>query len=156
MGKWHDNLHYVSGTLHRIWIQRYRYNCHSFIGWIWIHPNRRLISCTPSSRRFASVTTLYRCARSRTYEAWMRHQRCRTRVRCGRTRRRARDAAAHASGRDVPRGFHVFLADSRRCGSDSGRFTQNRVDSGLNRPNRTIQAEIQKRKSCKMHRLTYI
>ena len=156
MGKWRDNLHYVSGTLHRIWIQRYRYNCHPFIGWIWIHPNRRLISCTPSSRSFASVTTLCRYARSRTYEARTQHQRCRTRVWRGRTRRWAGDAVARASGRDVPHVFHVFLADSCRRNSDSGRFAQNRVNSGLNQTNRMIHAEIQKRKRCKMHRLTYI
>ena len=52
----------------------------------------------------------------------------------------------------VPCGFHVLLADSRRCGSNSGRFAQNRADSGLNRPYRpkqTIRAEIQKKKKKK-------
>ena len=90
------------------------------------------------------------------YEARTRHQRCRTRVRRGRTRRWAGDAVARASGRDVPHVFHVFLADSCRRSSDSGRFAQNRVNSGLNQTNRMIHAEIQKRKRCKMHRLTYI
>ena len=60
------------------------------------------------------------------------------------------------SSRIVPHGFHVFLADSCRRSSDSGRFAQNRVNSGLNQTNRMIHAEIQKRKRCKMHRLTYI
>ena len=70
----------------------------------------------------------------------------RTRVRRGGTQWRAGDTAARASCRVVPHGFHVFLADSCRRGSDSGRFARNRANSGMNRPQRPIQAEIQKKK----------
>ena len=85
----------------------------------------------------------------------MRHQRCCTRVWRGGTRRRSWDAAAHASRRVVPRGFHVFLADLRRHGSDLGQFARNQANSsriGLNRSYRlkwTIRAEIQKKKKKK-------
>ena len=72
--------------------------------------------------------------RVKCYEAWMRHQRCRTRVWRGRTQRRAGDAAARTSRRVMPRGFHVIFSDSRRRGFDSGRFARNQADSGLNRP----------------------
>ena len=75
------------------------------------------------------------------YEARTRHQRCRTRVRCGRTRRRAEDAATRASGRVVPCVFHVLLADSCRCSSDSSRLARIWADSGLNRPESAISAE---------------
>ena len=57
-----------------------------------------------------------------------------------------------ASRRVMPRGFHVFLADLRRRGSDLGRFTRNRFNSGLNQPywpKRPIQAKIQKKKKKK-------
>ena len=65
---------------------------------------------------------------------------------------RGGDAAARMSGRVLPHGFHVFLADSRRHGSDSGlihaesgRLGPESADSGLNRPyrpKRPIEAEI--------------
>ena len=73
----------------------------------------------------------------------MWHQRCRTRVRRGGTRRRAGDAATCASGSVVPRGSHMVFADARRR-------KPNWADSGLNRPyrlKRPIQAEIQKKKT---------
>ena len=64
-------------------------------------------------------------------------------------RQDVRDAAAHASGRVMPRGFWSVLADSRRCGFNSGQFALNRANLGridLNRPYRPIKAEIQKKK----------
>ena len=88
------------------------------------------------------------------YEARTRHLRCRTRVGRGGTQRRARDAAAHVSGRVMPRGNVDFLADSRRCGFDSGRFALNRVDSGRigkYRPKRPLRPKFKKKKK-KRHR----
>ena len=75
------------------------------------------------------------------WEARTRHQRCRTHVRRGGMRRRARDVAARASGRVVPCGSHVVFADSRQRGFDSGRFAWNRVDSGRNSKKKKKKAE---------------
>ena len=59
----------------------------------------------------------------------MRHQRCRTRVWCGRTQQRAGDAAARASSRVpllratwIPRDFHRLVPTRLRLGPKSGRF----------------------------------
>ena len=69
-------------------------------------------------------------------------------------------ARSAASRRVMPRGFWSVLADSRRCGFDSGQFALNRANLGridLNRPYRPIQAEIQKKKKrYKTHRLSQI
>ena len=67
------------------------------------------------------------------WEARTRHRRCRTRVGLGRTRRRAGDAAARASGRVGPRGSHVGFFDSRRREPIRLRRAPTRADSGLNR-----------------------
>ena len=49
----------------------------------------------------------------------------------------------------VPRGFHVFLADSRWHGSNSSRFARNRADSGRigwNGRNRWFRPKFKKKK----------
>ena len=61
------------------------------------------------------------------YEARTWHQRCRTRVRRGDVRGMLLPATSAASRRVMPRGFWLVLADSRRHGSDSGRFALNRA-----------------------------
>ena len=94
------------------------------------------------------------------YEALTWHQRCRTHIRCGEMQGMPLPARPAASRRVMPCGFWSVLADSRRCGFDSGQFALNRANLGridLNRPYRPIQAEIQKRKKrCKTHRLSQI
>ena len=56
------------------------------------------------------------------------------------TRRRASDAAACAS---VPRPlFFFFFLDSRRLGTDSGRFALNRADSGRIGRNRQFRPKF--------------
>ena len=83
------------------------------------------------------------------YEARTWHQRCCTHVRCGGTQGMPLPARSAASRRVMPRGFWSVLADSRRCGFDSGQFALNRANLGridLNRLYRPIQAEIQKKK----------
>ena len=64
------------------------------------------------------------------YEAWTRHQRCRTRIRRGRMWRCAGDVAAYASCRVVPHGFHVLLAHSRRHEPTRLRLGPIRTESG--------------------------
>ena len=64
------------------------------------------------------------------WEARTRHRRCRTRVRHGGTWRRARDAAARASGHVGPRGSHVVFTDARRREPIRLRRAPTRADSG--------------------------
>ena len=73
-------------------------------------------------------------------------------------RQDVRDAAAHASGRVMPRGFWSVLADSRRCGFNSSQFALNRANLGRIDLNWPYQAEIQKKKKkrCNTHRLSQI
>ena len=86
------------------------------------------------------------------YEARMWHQRCHTRVRRGRTRRRVGDAATPVSRHVDFMYFSPTCADASQRGSDTGRFARYQADSGLNRPywlyqpKRPIQAEIQPKK----------
>ena len=75
------------------------------------------------------------------YEARTRHQRCRTRVRCGGTWRRVGDAAVRVSSRVPPRGFHMLFADASWRGFDTSRFARNRANSGLNWPESAVSAE---------------
>ena len=90
-----------------------------------------------------------------TCEARTRHQRCRTRVRRGGTRRRrGTPLPAHpaVSRHIMPCGFHFFKADSRRLAPTRLRIGPIRACIGWNRPyrpkppKRPIQAEIQKKK----------
>ena len=75
-------------------------------------------------------------------EARTRHQRCRTSVRHGGTRRRARDAAARASRRVMPCGFHFFKADSRRLTPTRLRIGPIRAESGRFGPVSAVSAGI--------------
>ena len=74
------------------------------------------------------------------YEARMWHQRCHTRVRRGGTRRRVEDAAAPPSRHVDSMYFSPTCADASQRGSDTGRFAQNRADSGLNWPKSAVSA----------------
>ena len=84
----------------------------------------------------------------RTWEARTRHRRCRTRVRHGGTWRRARDAAARASGRVGPHGSHMVFTDARRrepirlrrapTRADLGRLEPESAGIGLNRPKSAV------------------
>ena len=94
----------------------------------------------------------------KTYEARTRHQRCHTRVWRSETRRRSEDATAHTSRSVVPRGFHVFLADSRRREPTRLRLRPIRAELGRLEPYRpkwTIQAEIQKKKKKKVQNASF-
>ena len=95
------------------------------------------------------------------YEARMWHQRCHTRVRRGGTRRRVEDAAAPPSRHVDSMYFWPTCADASQRRSDTGRFAQNRADSGLNWPKSAVSASSgrnykkKKKKRCRTHRLTY-